>query len=65
MYKIMHKTVVIGMGCDSREIFSGLKIAESPAFERELTSNLHISQESCQSRSTVLSLHLTISENIQ
>lgn len=26
-------------GCDSREIFSGLKIAQSPSFERELNKN--------------------------
>ncbi|MGN0606877.1 MAG: AAA family ATPase [Oscillospiraceae bacterium] len=32
-------TAYYSKGCDSREIFSGLKIAESPTFERELNKN--------------------------
>ena len=32
-------TAYYSKGCDSREIFSGLKIAQSPSFERELNKN--------------------------
>ena len=32
-------TAYYSKGCDSREIFSGLKIAESSTFERELNNN--------------------------